>query len=182
MPLHPASAAPAARHYDRVTRILHWLMAVQIIIQFLLTLLWSRVGDDLAGELVRLHVSLGVCLVATLLFRILWRLVWGRRLPTTLPRLQATAAHAVHSLLYVMMIIEVATGLSKRWVRGRSVDVFGLIHIPSPFVYAPDLRPIMSMTHEYLAWAIIIVACGHGLVALGHRVWLRDGVLERMTG
>lgn len=157
-------------------------MAVQIIIQFSLTVLWSRAGDDLAGQLVRLHVSLGVCLVATLLFRILWRLVWGRRLPTTLPRLQAKAAHAVHSLLYLMMNIEVASGLSKRWVRARSVDVFGLIHIPSPFVFAPDLRPIISVTHEYLAWAIIIVACGHGLVALGHRVWLRDGVLERMTG
>ena len=182
MSLHLASTTPAARHYDRVTRFLHWLMAVQIILQFGLALVWDHVGEDLGHRLVRLHVSLGVCLCATLVFRIVWRSLWGRRVVETLAPAHAGIAHAAHGLLYAMMLIEVATGLSKRWVRGRTVDVFGLFHIPPPFAYAPDLRPIISTTHDLLAWAIIIAASSHALVALFHRFVLRDDVLERMTG
>jgi cytochrome b561 len=174
--------APSARHYDGVTRFLHWLMAVQIIAQFTLALIWDDVGEDLGHQLVRLHVSLGICLCATLVFRILWRSFWGRKLADTLPPAQAAIARAMHWLLYTMMAVEVGTGLSKRWVRGRSVDVFGLFHIPPPFAYAPDLRPIISTTHYLLAWAIIIAAVGHALVALFHRFVLQDHVLERMTG
>ena len=174
--------APVARHYDGVTRFLHWLMAAQIIAQFILALVWDDVGEDLGHQLVRLHVSLGVCLCATLLCRILWRGLWGRRLPETLSRGHAAIAHAAHWLLYTMMVIEVGTGLSKRWARGHTVDVFGLVHIPSPFSYAPALRPIISSTHDLMAWAIIIAACGHALVALVHHFVLRDDVLERMTG
>lgn len=172
----------AHRHYDGVTRFLHWLTAVQIITQFVLALIWDDVGRDLGHQLVRLHVSLGVCLVLTLVIRILWRSLWSRAPKETLSAGQARIAHAVHMLLYAMMLVEVATGLSKRWVRGRTVDVFGLLHIPSPFAYAPDLRPFISFTHEWLAWAIIALACGHALMALIHRFVLRDDVLQRMIG
>lgn len=182
MSVQTLTEAPAARRYDRVTRFLHWLMAGQIILQFLLALVWDDVGEDLKYRLVRLHVSLGVCLCATLLARILWRSFWGRRLPDSLPGRQAALAHGVHGLLYMMMVIEVGTGLSKRWARGQTVDVFGLVHIPSPFTYAPALWPLVSATHNLLAWAIIITACGHGLMALAHHVILRDDVLKRMTG
>ncbi|WP_227306911.1 cytochrome b [Acidisoma cellulosilyticum] len=174
--------AQTVRHYDGVTRALHWLMAAQIVAQFVLALIWDDVGEDLGHSLVRLHVSLGVCLIVTLVLRIVWRSVFSLSPTETLPRMQVKLSHGVHHLLYTMMVVELAAGLSKRWARGRTVDVFGLIHIPSPFTYAPDLRPIISFTHEWLAWAIIILAAGHGLMALFHHFVLRDGVLRRMTG
>jgi cytochrome b561 len=177
-----AAEAPAVRHYDGVTRFLHWFMAAQIVTQFALALVWDHVGEDLGHRLVRAHVSLGVCLGATLVFRIVWRSLWGRSLAETLPPAQAAIARAMHWLLYTLMVVEVATGLSKRWVRGRPVDVFGLFHIPPPFGYATDLQPIISTTHSLLAWAIIIAALGHALVALFHRFVLRDHVFRRMTG
>ncbi|MCB8876016.1 cytochrome b [Acidisoma silvae] len=182
MSLDLVTQTPVVRHYDPVTRWLHWLMAVQIIAQFVLALVWDDVGKDLGHSLVRLHVSLGVCLIATLVFRILWRSLWMRRPTETLPRAQAGIAHGIHHLLYTMMVVELVAGLSKRWDRGRTVDVFGLLHIPSPFAYAPALRPIISFTHEWLAWAIIVIAAGHGLMAVYHQLVLRDGVLRRMTG
>lgn len=170
--------------HDRITKILHWSVAVLIFTQFTLALVWERVDRPVERQLVWLHVSLGTLLIVLIIARIAWRIGWGSRLPRAPEGLPGLLAHGVHMLLYVMMVTEVLAGLSKRWGRGRAVDFFGVVQIPSPFPgpFPPGLRAGIDTLHEYLGWAIVILALGHAAVAILHRVVLKDRVLQRMTG
>lgn len=172
----------AFQRYDRISQILHWLVAVQIITQFALALIWKWAGKHLAHQLIKLHISLGVCLAMTLALRIVWRLFCGKRLPEALSSTEAKIAHSAHLVLYAMMVGEVAIGFAKKWVRGQAVSMFGLLQIPAPLPIAPALQPWLDTVHNYLGWAIIIVAFGHAAAAIFHRLALRDGILQRMTG
>jgi len=170
------------RRYDRVTRSLHGLVAVQILAQFSLALAWKAAGHGLHAQMVRLHVSLGLCLAVTLMLRMLWRALYAPRLPAISASRWTILARLVHGLLYVIMTAEVATGILKRWALGLPVSAFGLIGIPPPFQAGASLFTAVSTVHSLLAWALIGLALCHVLAALFHRVILRDDVLASMIG
>jgi len=68
-----------------------------------------------------------------------------------------------------------------RWAQGHAVTFFGLFHIPGPFeALARPERRLIHAVHEYVGWAIVIIAFGHALAALYHHYVLKDRVLRRM--
>ncbi|MBB2200782.1 cytochrome b [Gluconacetobacter tumulisoli] len=169
--------------YSRETRWLHWATALLILAQFALGEIWIRLPRADRAPLVSLHLSLGVLLAAVFVTRVAWRVTGGRAIRFASAGTMADrAAHAVHGLLYVMIGVELALGYMARWSGGRPVVAFG-IPINSPFgPFDHATHHMLGQIHNWLAWAIVVLAVGHGLAALYHARVLRDGLLRRMWG
>jgi cytochrome b561 len=91
------------------------------------------------------------------------------------------ASKATHYLLYLLLVVQTGLGFVFRWAQGHPVGFFGLFGIPGPFGAADrPTRHLVHALHEYVGWAIIIIAALHALAALYHHYVLKDRVLKRM--
>lgn len=166
-------------NYDNVAITLHWVTALLVIVQFVLAVTWDFFSRDTRENLQSIHVSLGVLLTVVVLARILWRL--GHHRSPIVSGWMKTASTAVHYLLYVLLVIQAGLGWAWRWAQGHGVGFFGLFAIPGPYgALARPTRHLLSEFHEYIGWAIVIIAFGHALAALYHHYRLHDRVLGRM--
>ncbi|MEL6644775.1 MAG: cytochrome b [Pseudomonadota bacterium] len=155
----------ASPGYSRTQIILHWLVAILILVTYVS-------GDDM-GQVLRErvqsgatgiedntnHVWLGGAVFVLVLIRLIVRLRHGA--PSHAPGNPAwldLAATLGHRLLYALMLIVPALGAAA-WYGG--VEAAG------------DL-------HETLANVFMIIILGHGLAAIGHEIFRSDGTLQRM--
>jgi cytochrome b561 len=172
----------AAKRYDAVTRILHWVMALLIAGAWLL----ASVADDYPKGPERqwvmdLHRSVGVMVFALVILRIVWRrLNPPPALPAATPALVRRGAAAGHIVLYVLMLALPAIGIALTWAAGRPVTVFGLFTLPPLFGANHDLKEVLEEVHAVLGNGILVVAGLHAAAALFHQYVLKDGVLGRM--
>ena len=174
-------AADDGTNYDNVAVALHWATALLVVVQFLLAITWDDFAKPTQETMQSVHVSLGVLLTAVIVARILWRLTPGHQVPSIELGWVKLASKAVHYALYVLLAAQVVSGFVFRWGQGHPVSFFGLFAIPRPFgaLARPERRLIHSV-HEYIGWAIVIIAFGHALAALYHHYVLKDRVLMRM--
>jgi len=175
------AAGDVGRDYDDVAVGLHWATAILVLIQFLLGVTWDYFPDPMVGEMQTLHISLGVALTAVIIARIVWQLTPGHQRPSIVGGWVRLASKGVHYLLYLLLVVQAGLGFAWRWAQGHSVSFFGLFAIPGPFgKLERPTRHLISEFHEYIAWAIVIIAFGHALAALYHHYKLHDRVLGRM--
>ena len=174
-------AADDGTNYDNVAVALHWATALLVVVQFLLAITWDDFAKPTQETMQSVHVSLGVLLTAVIVARIVWRLMPGHQVPSIELGWVKRASKAVHYALYVLLAAQVISGFVFRWGQGHPVSFFGLFAIPGPFgaLARPERRLIHSV-HEYIGWAIVIIAFGHALAALYHHYVLKDRVLMRM--
>ena len=175
------AAGDVGRDYDDVAVGLHWATAILVLIQFLLGVTWDYFPDPMVGEMQTLHISLGVALTAVIIARIVWQLTPGHQRPSIVGGWVRLASKGVHYLLYLLLVVQAGLGWAWRWAQGHPVSFFGLFAIPGPFgKLERPARHLISEFHEYIAWAIVIIAFGHALAALYHHYKLHDRVLGRM--
>jgi cytochrome b561 len=128
-----------------------------------------------------LHVSVGVLLFAFLAARLLWSAGQPKPAPLEAKRLFRIAAAAVQLLILLMIAVLLITGPLSVWSTGRSIEVFNLFSLPSPFAArAPAIHELAEDVHgaaSKLFWPLIAL---HVAGALKHLVVDRDGTLQRM--
>ena len=174
------AAGDEGRNYDNVAVTLHWLTAVLVVLQFALGQTWGWFPRPTRHLMVATHMSFGIILAVVVLTRLLWRFVLRHHMPSLETGLVKVASTAVHLLLYALLVTEAVLGFLSRWEGNEAMSFFGL-QIPSPFTgegqkVAHQLQDI----HNWVGWAIIILAFGHALAALYHHYFLKDRVLKRM--
>jgi cytochrome b561 len=170
-----------AEDYDDVAVALHWATAILVAVQFLLGVTWGYFREPTIGAMQTLHISLGVLLTAVIVARIVWRLIPLHQRPPIVSGWAKVASKSLHYLLYLLLVVQAGLGFAWRWAQGHPVSFFGLFAIPGPYgaVERPT-RHLISQSHQYVAWTIVIIAFGHGLAALYHHYKLHDRVLGRM--
>ena len=167
--------------YDNVAIVLHWATAVLVLVQFTLPVTWDYFAKPTQQAMQRLHVSLGVLLTVVIAARLAWRLIPGHQVPSIEIGWVRIASKGGHYLLYSLLVCQIATGFLFRWAQGHPVSFFGWFAIPGPFGAAGrPTRHLLHSIHEYVGWAIVIIAVGHALAALYHHYVLKDRVLRRM--
>jgi cytochrome b561 len=171
--------------YGLVAILLHWLVALLVFGLFGLGL-WM-VGLDYYSSWYRtapdLHKSIGLSLFALMLLRLLWRLLSPP--PAVLPThslLEHKAGHWAHRLLYAGLFVLMISGYLISTADGRPIEVFGLFSVPAIISGLPSQEDIAGVVHEYLGWALVILAGLHALAALKHHFIDRDATLRRMLG
>jgi cytochrome b561 len=179
-----AAGEPVAtlRSYDPGTIAFHWVTAVLVLVLFASMRIRPLLPRDwhLGGPLESFHVSIGILFAAVLVLRLVWRLVRGRRLPPAGAGVAEWAARSVHFALYLLLVLQVGLGFGLRWFQGEGLSFFGLFSLPDIVERNRGLAHSLEGLHDWVAWALIIVAGGHALAALVHHYVVRDRVLTRM--
>lgn len=175
------AAGDVGSNYDDVAVALHWATAILVLVQFLLGVTWDYFRDAMTRQMQSLHISLGVALTAVIVARIAWQLLPGHHKPAIVSGWVKLASRSVHYLLYLLLVIQAGLGFAWRWAQGHPVSFFGLFAIPGPYgKLERPTRHLIAESHQYIAWAIVIIALGHALAALYHHYKLHDRVLARM--
>jgi cytochrome b561 len=174
------AAGDEGKNYDPVAITLHWLTALLVILQFTLGQTWGWFPRPTRHLMIVTHMSFGIILTVVILARVLWRFALGHHLRSLEIGWVRVASITVHYVLYALLAIEAVLGFLSRWEGDEAMSFFGL-QIPPPFSAAgEDVAHQLQDIHNWVGWAIIILAAGHALAALYHHYILKDRVLGRM--
>lgn len=167
--------------YTRTAKALHWLIAVLIIGMLCLGLYMDSLPfAALRFQLIQLHKSIGITILLLVAFRLLWRFTNpAPMLPAHMPLWQKTAAHATHTLLYVLMFGMPLSGYIMSDAMGYHPNWFG-ISVPILTSPNPKLADSLAAFHEYGSYALWALLAAHVGAALFHHVIVKDETLRRM--
>ncbi|EKE68412.1 cytochrome b [Gallaecimonas xiamenensis] len=171
----------SSQGFGRLAIGIHWLSALAVFGLFGLgwwmrTLSyydpWYRLGPWW-------HKSIGISLLALTLLRVLWR--WRNTKPRPLgTALEQKLAGFGHGLLYLLLVLVMVTGYLISTADGRGISVFDWFEVPALVTGLHDQAEVAGSIHWYAAWSLVVLALGHGLVALKHHFINKDGTLKRM--
>jgi cytochrome b561 len=166
-------------HYHRKTIWLHWASAV------LVGLLWLSAQfidyfpkGPSRWNMLGVHMSMGGGLLVIMIVRIGWRARSRRAATPGAEPMSAPLARCGHVLMYLVLMIAIGLGIANAWVRGE--HVFNLFQIPAFDPGNKPLRATAGRVHELAAYAILVLAGLHAVVAFFHQYVLRDRLMERM--
>lgn len=181
--LHASRVSTRLEYYDKPTLIFHWLTAILVVVQFTTSLGWNYITPHdrfwrpwLEGT----HVSLGIFLAFIIVCRLIWRFTGMRHLPAEVG-LSGVFSRIMYMLLYLLLVVEAFLGFVLRWKQGDEFTFFGLASVPA--LLAPDKAAAHTIQelHNWVGWAIIILATGHAVAALIHHYVLKDDVMAKMS-
>jgi cytochrome b561 len=179
--------------YTKIAVALHWIVAVLFL--GALAAIYYRHWFTEKGEpqnltAVQLHFAFGVSVGVFVILRVVWRLT--HRAPPLLPgpRWEHLAAHVVHGLLYLVMIVMPLTGYLG--TKGAAEFLAIVPAFPDTGLYdwlvtnTLDLsweaweKPIDGVHYflgENVVWVLVTI---HILAALYHQFVKRDRLMRRM--
>lgn len=151
--------------YPRSLRILHWTIALGVLVQVALG--WTaELSDDRAAsrELMQFHYWLGMSLLALMTLRLGRRLSPGVPPPEPGPRPLQRTAIFVHVSLYLLLFLLPLSGYAIRtWPP-----------------YEEAFWPVVAWyIHYWSGWALLALVALHVLAALWHQLVRRDGLIGR---
>jgi cytochrome b561 len=177
--MNGAQSMVAGERYAGTLRVLHWLIAVLVLMTWPLGQMIGFVKEDVKLDFYLIHESLGFLVLWLMLVRIGARLTSGAPLVEA-PPLEKAAAHAVHGLLYVFLIVMPVSGFLATNAHGFPLKWFGLFTVWSPIGKSPDIAFTLSAIHTWSAWIILALFALHISAVVFHHVIRRDGTLYRI--
>ncbi|MFZ1101270.1 MAG: cytochrome b/b6 domain-containing protein [Hyphomicrobiaceae bacterium] len=181
-----SGASAGVQAYGTTARVLHWLMAVLVVIQVTAGLIMLYAAPpSLLGRLAEalglysLHKVLGLVLLGLVVIRIGWRIARGA--PPEEPTLtvwQREVSTLVHSWIYLALIVIPILG----WVGISLYPALEVFGFSIPALTAPDEARSVAVfaAHAIAAFALVALVAMHVGAALYHHFIRGDGVLVRM--
>ena len=171
-----------SHRYTRTAIVLHWLIAVAVIMQFV----WGWWMQDIPKQPIgprvdafNLHKSLGLTIFALMCIRLWWR--WRHPAPPLpqMPHWQSSLAHANHIVLYAALFVMPVAGYLGSVFSGYPVRYFGIM-LPAWGWKDAALKDLMSSVHYVTSWILAGAVLLHIVGALNHALIARDGLIARM--
>jgi cytochrome b561 len=186
----PSLAAEAGtRRYTRSAIVLHWTIAILIVIQLFLGWWmneWAPDHSPQQDQIQSWHVSLGITILLLVLLRIGIRVfVPPPQVRADTPGWERVLINATHTLFYVLLLVLPLTGWAMVSLDKAPISWWGIVtwpHMPGLGFMAHN-RPLthgLKSIHTYwLIWLVLINLALHVAGALKHQF---DGhpVLWRM--
>ncbi|SEP95720.1 cytochrome b561 [Ectothiorhodospira magna] len=176
--------------YSYSLRLLHWMIAVLLIMALMggMTLgllgyerLVELVGADMAGYAYMGHKTLGIVILGLMLLRLLVRVSQGTPgYAIDLTRTQHVVAGLVHFLLYVLVIAMPVIGWLATAAAGHPVN-FGTYELPGFIAPDPELARTLFLAHTVVALCIMGLVVLHVSAAMYHARVRRDWVTTRIS-
>ncbi len=178
--------------YTRTAIALHWLIALLMIANIALILSVDHFPDEWVRPAVDTHKSIGITVLGLVILRILWRATHTPpAMPGTYGRLERFAAHAVHGVLYLLMIMLPLSGWmhDSAWKDAAThpMQWFGLFEWPrigSIMAVEPvakeRLHDVFGAVHALAGYVLYGIFALHVLGALKHQFIDREPELQRM--
>jgi cytochrome b561 len=175
----PSRHRPA--RYDGVAIALHWLTALFVIglagVGFWMT---DLKPSPTKIEVHNWHKWFGLTVLALTAVRLAWRAT--HRPPPLLvaSRAKRALAHAVHGLLYLLLLAMPLTGWLMNSAAGFPLTWFGLFRVPPLIERSREAFELWRDVHAVLAVVLLALVALHVAAALKHRFVDRDATLARM--
>jgi cytochrome b561 len=163
---------------------MHWVMAPLILLNLVVGFCMETFANPSPqrSSVLFWHASIGISILALVVFRLGWRLTHQPpALPDSISKTQQSAAHGVHWLLYVLILVQPLSGYVHRMAGVHPVSFFGLFNLPMLIGKNEQLRLLTDVIHDGGACVIALLVAGHIGAALKHRCIDRDAVMRRMT-
>ncbi len=158
--------------FGSVTKILHWAIALLILLMFLSGYF------DLPPHI---HKLLGLSVLLLMILRILWRVSNPMpKLPPRVTNLERALARAVQGLLYFTLLAMPLSGWMMSTAFGHPPRI-GTLNLPFPgLTHLSNWGPLLWDLHSSLAIVILVLIGLHFLGAMKHFFIDHDGVMQRM--
>ena len=165
--------------YPPTTRVLHWIVAVLVLLTWPLGFVISFIKKEWSLDFYMVHESLGFLVFWIMLVRL------GNKLTAQHPepegnKLERMAASTVHGLIYAFLIIMPVSGFLATNAHGFPLEWFGLVPIWSPIDKSPEIAGILSGIHWASAWILLGLFALHIGAVLLHHVIKRDWTLYKI--
>jgi cytochrome b561 len=173
---------PPSDRYTRTAILLHWLIAVAVLVQFGWGWWMQGIPKQPVGPRVdafNLHKSIGLTILAFMCVRALWR--WRHPAPPLrgLPAWQDKLAHATHVMLYAALFVMPLAGYLGSVFSGYPVKYFG-VTLPGWGWKSEAVKDFMSALHFTTSWVLAVAVTLHFAGALKHWLVDRDTLVARM--
>lgn len=171
-----------SNRYTTTAISLHWLMAILLICLFAVGIYMHELPlSPWKLKVYSWHKWAGVTAFMIVLARLGWRLTHRPPpLPINMSRSAEFAAHAGHTLLYVLMIAIPLTGWLMSSAKGIQTVYFGVVPIPDLLAKNKELGNVLRDVHAILNYTLAAVVIGHIAAAVKHHLIDKDDVLTRM--
>ena len=169
--------------YGSVAKFLHWLVFFIIVALLIVGTFMGDIGDKaLKGQVYNIHKLTGLTLLSLMLVRAAWTLNNPKpKLPLNTKAWERLLEKSGHLFLYFLLFAMPLSGWIMSTAAGYNPHFFHFFSIAAPMI--PKSKPLSefaNLTHEVLAWTIVVVVSLHVLAALKHHYVNKDSVLKRM--
>lgn len=172
--------SPAPR-YTSTAIVLHWLLALAIVCAFGVGLYMADLPfSPLRLKLFNWHKWAGIGILALSALRLLWRLTHRPPADLPMPAWQASAAHAMHGLLYLAFFAVPLLGWAYSSAKGYPIVWFGVLPLPDLMPVNKEIAESIKELHGLAAWGLIGLVALHVAAALKHQFIDKDGLISRM--
>jgi cytochrome b561 len=169
--------------YSAAQKVLHWTMAVLIVVMVAVGLTMTNMGDGpLKNALYELHKSTGLLVLVLALIRVAVRRTRSAPPLEPMPEWQRIAAYTSHYSMYVLIVLVPLMGWIATSYCCKPVNLFWTVPVSLPIPNAPTMeasRPLF-LIHFALAFTLAAIVTIHVTAALHHHFVRRDRTLLRM--
>ncbi|HXL67910.1 MAG TPA: cytochrome b [Xanthobacteraceae bacterium] len=178
---YATSAGDSVGGYSGFAKFLHWLIALCVIAIIAIGIAMSNYEGPWSDSLYNTHKSLGVLILLLMVARVAYRLGHGAPPPDpTLEPWRRGASSTVHTLLYVLLVVQPILGYLANSSYGAATPFFGLFDIPPTIAEDKPLSGRLFLIHRWAGFGIALLVLMHVGAALHHYFLRRDRVLHRM--
>jgi cytochrome b561 len=170
----------ARLQYGTTAKVLHWLIAALLLIQYPIGWLMPDVHAGPPSNAMIFHVSFGITILVLITLRFIWRVIHPVAPESSLPRWQRLTSEGVHWLLYILVFATTLTGWVFASMRGWAISYFFLIPLPMLASKNPSGIQAIDGLHQAAEWALLIVIGIHAASAMVHVFIFRDRIMQRM--
>jgi cytochrome b561 len=176
------SLNPATK-YSGFAMLLHWLIAVLVIVQWRISEAAEEAATREAGSAIMAnHFALGVVIFAVVAVRLVWRQVSPPPPPVAgHAPWERTFAKLVHFAFYALLLVMPVAGWIALSSFGEPINVWGMVSLPAlPVPQDPELGEAIFEMHGASGVTLLVLIALHAAAALKHTLADKDGTLYRM--
>ena len=178
------SAKNEKYRYGRVSRLLHWTIAILFISLIPMGIFSSMIPEETSyrNAYYVVHKTIGVTVFLLVIVRLIWDKISKRpALDNTLTPTEKKLAHRAHNILYFMLLVIPITGFMMTSYHGYGTFFF-FWELP-PLWEQSNVYQIWGGFHKYLLPYIVYIILGaHVLGALKHQfIDKHDSAFKRMV-
>jgi cytochrome b561 len=169
--------------YSAAQKVLHWTMAVLIVVMVAVGLTMTNMGDGpLKNALYELHKSTGLLVLVLALIRVAVRRTRSAPPLEPMPEWQRIAAYTSHYSMYVLIVLVPLMGWIATSYCCKPVNFLWTVPVSLPIPDAPTMEAAkpLFLIHFTLAFILAAIVTIHVTAALHHHFVKRDRTLLRM--
>lgn len=174
---------PVVTRYTKPAILLHWLTVLFVIVTFPLGVYMHHLEfSPFKLQLISYHKWIGVTILLLTVLRLAWRVLHKPPpLPETIPVWQQRAAHGLHHLIYILLLVIPVSGWLMSSAKGVPVVYFGLVQLPDLIGKDKELGDMLQEIHEVLNLGMLALVIAHVAAALKHQLIDKNSLMLRMS-